>query len=255
MDYNPGGGVGAPPPADVIPTIDMEDWFGVSDSTARLDTGDGVETYITSASYQVGNKKGAVVAVVNTCDDNADPPVPILSGAGASAWTQGTGASIVTPVTGTSRRRLTLFFARDAVSATAAPFTVTLPGLNRSNTRCVIKGVKSVGIVSGDWLGLAGAKTVARKYDDAGEVSGTTHAPLGAASDAANRPIVATCFNLNTTLTPLESFEVIGTPTTMINPTIALNFWWHASSFDTTPSATNGANTQWSSIGTELEQG
>jgi hypothetical protein len=208
---------------------------------------------VDGATPQIGNKRGVGVLIVTTADDGSDPPVPTLAGAGASEWLQGAS----TPGgTGTTRRRATPFYARDAVGGAAAPLVVTLSGAGRHYTGCIAHGFKTTGTVPSTWKTLAQSKSVARQSLDSGESATAPRCTLAAADDAANRPVVWVVDNGSTAeFTPDADFEMVGTELPMTGPTLRSRILDRDDAFETTPTSSFGASVVWMCLGTESEQG
>lgn len=256
VGYAPGAGTGTTPPV-IVPPPDvwldllMEALADAADTTNKVDT-NGLASYVMGSNVQVGNKRGGLVAVVVVTDNSLDPPVPTLVGAGASSW-----HFCITKTFGTAanRRRISLFAARDALSAAAAPFTVSMAGAGMSYVGCWLKAVRTSVIVEPTFVDTAIAKAVARAYSDAGETSLAPRVTLASPDDALNRGIMFEAGNVATTFTPEAGLVEIGSVLNLGSPTIQGHAVWDDTAFDTTPSSTITNTSNWAVVATEMERG
>jgi hypothetical protein len=260
IGYAPGAGTSDEPPIIVPPpdvwlTLDLVPWTQATaiDSSARA----GINTYIMGASTQLGNKIGGIVDIVTTVDNSIAPPVPSLAGGGVVTWTL--IATVVDTQVATTRRRLTRYAARDAISAAAGPFTVGLPDAAANHSGCVIRGVKSAAIVQPTFVSLALANSVTRLSTSAGQTGAAVNGlSLAAAQDAADRTLMVVADSASSTVTfgPVEAgYSLIGTQQSMTAPTIHVNELWNPTDYDTTPTtAFTGGSAIWLAIASEMEQ-
>lgn len=238
------------PPPDVFDTLDLEAWVDATDTSNII----GIANYVLgSPATQLGNKKGGLVFVVSTRDDSVDPPVPALSGGGATSWTMIGTKTFGTA--GTTRRRGTLFAARDATSGAAAPFTVNLGAAGASHTGVLLKAIRTTVLVESTFVALAASQCSVRAFSDSGETSLAPNVTLAAPQDAADRAVMFVAGNTAATYTPETNHELVGAVLQLSSPLI--NAWcqWDPVAFDQTPSAVLGTLSNWVAIGTELEQG
>lgn len=244
-----------PPAPDTFPTLDMDTTALVSADQGSPDVtadGTGTAVYTLGTAVQLGSKRGGVVAVMSTRGDSVDPPIPSLQGAGAT-WVQ--GPTKIFQVTGTTRRRVTLFFARDASSGAAAAFTITLVSTaGFVSTSCAVLGFRTGGIVPTTWRDTMVAKGLSYSVDDG---SDSTHPTLTLAAfgDAANRGIICLFTNLGVTISSaLENWTVLG-EITGASPTRHLWFMWNNTSSDASFAPVLSGSCAWAVLGSEMEQG
>jgi len=238
-------------PPEVFIPIDLEAWADATDvDTSNLS---GINSYqMGAATAQVGNKKGGLVLVITTRGDSIIPPIPTLSGAGASSWTP----IISKPdgTAGTTRRRATLFAARDAVAGAASLLTVGLPDAAAAHTGCVTIGLKTTGIVSDTFINTMLANAAARTNVEAGS-SSTVGLTLNAAADSENRTAFFLMAALDTAFTPESGLTILTNTTPMTSPTIEAWGGLYRDAFETTPAGTLAPSAIWVAIAVELEQG
>ena len=233
--------IGSPNPT--YPTLGFELLASPTSSTANL------SPYVFGSTYFLGDQRLGIVFVVNTDGTGNDPPTPTLTGAGASSWVM--EETVTNNSTSVAGRRLSMFVARDAVSGSPGPLTVTVSG---SPTGCVLVGVRTTGAVLSSALTLASSKAV-----HASNAGGTAITwPFAAAADAANRQVIAFFQNQESyTATPEANFVEMAA-TNMLNPSIKLFVYKNETAFDTTPTATVNSTppltVRWGSVGTEVEQ-
>jgi hypothetical protein len=238
--YAPGAGTGVAPPSGTYPTLAFDVPYT---STQNADQS---TDYVGSTNFQIGNSRVGHAFVMTTMA-TVDPPVPTLSGGGAtSGWTQG---ATQLQGTGATRRRITHFVAQDAVSGAAAPLVVGIGG--QLHTGCAVVVIRTT-------RSPATAKALAVAKSVSGSGTGTSSTcTLAAASDAANRGIACGEDNGTTTVVTAEAnWDVLSpTPLTMINPTIRAHAIANTTSFDTTPSFSLSGPLVTGIIATECEQG
>jgi hypothetical protein len=259
IGYAPGAGTGDEPPIivpppDVYETLDLIPWAEASavDSGARI----GINTYILGSATQLGNKIGGIVDIITTTDNGATPPVPTIAGGGVVQWyLAGTKAD---GQVATSRRRVTRYVARDAISAAASPITIGLPDASASHSGCIIRGVKTATIVASTFPDLAVANTVVRCNTDATNVGSAVNliTPLATEQDATDRTlmVVADSATAGITFGVEAGHSLIGTQQSMTSPTIHVNEQWNPTTFDPTPTAAFSASAIWIAIASEMEQ-
>jgi hypothetical protein len=236
---------GAPPP-EVYPTLGVEVLTNWIDNADRLTNG---SDYTSSTSYNIGNKRvGHVFLVETRVDSDGDPGIlTTLTGGGVSSWTR--GGSVLFVSAGTTRRRMTHFVGRDAVTTSAAPLVAHINGESRV-------GVCAVVLRTTESPSSAVALSLAKDVTGNAANNAPT-ATLGAADDAANRGIYALARNAATaTFTPEGTWtELTVPPLDMTSPVIRLHVVWRSDAFDTSISASFSTSNTWGIIATELEQG
>lgn len=202
--------------------------------------------YVSASSYQLDDEAVGIAFVALARPGGVDDPVvPTFSGGGASSWTQG-----VTRVSGSAdpRRRLTVFFARDVQTGSAAPFTVGIGGVSHSGCMVI---VLQTGRAGADALTTALAKDVANNG-----ISTTPAVTLGAEEAATSRPVA--CFMSNspaqTWTAETDWTAITGATLTISNPWVKLGAYWRSDAWDGTAGITSSGSTIWAAIGTELEQ-
>lgn len=243
------GVTGTPAPI-TYSTLDVEDfgsWFDSTDHAAPP------ANYASVSTFQLGNQRGGGLWVEIERGDSVDPAIPsLLDGSGgASHWTE---AASVVHGTGTTRRRLTLFLARDDVTGPAAPITV-VPGAG--DAAATIIGVHCMGLrtkvnVPPGWLTTAISKAVAAAF-----TGDQLHCSITLASPAAasSRAIMCVAGNNAATLTPTDFTVILEETNSPGNPIMHLWTGWTPSSFVTVPDGTFSINVNWAMVGTEMIQG
>lgn len=244
------------PPPEVFIPLEMAEWFPpVHDTVDKV----GIQSVNVSSAIQLGNKIGALVKVMTATAGPAAPPIPTLNGGGASwefAITKTDNAT-----TGT-RRRVTLFVARDEVSGAPAPVVVGLTDAAVTHTLVAVRAVETETIVQASWKTTAIAKAVASAQNDPGRSGTAPGATLGAEDDVSNRTIFFLDWNSGATFTPESAFLLgeLGTDLPGINPTNHQRAFWNpmpdpeAPVFDDDPAGTLTASSIWVMVATELEQ-
>lgn len=257
--YSPG--TAATPPAEVFPTLGMEAITGAGGAdTSNKNTG-GTYIYSAGSAVQIGAKRGGLCAVFMARDDSLDPAIPQLVGGGANWQLLG---STLQGLTGTTRRRLSIFACRDATAGAASQFSASVvAAAGESYTGALIFPVRTTGNVPSTWIASMQANMGFRQQaDTAGgtEVStlARTRPDLAAAADAANR--VVACLSVNVAqvapnpVLETADWEQIGTTYVLSGPTAELRWIWDDVSFDGSVRITVGGAI-WALFAGEMEQG
>jgi hypothetical protein len=236
---------GAPPP-EIYPTLGVEVLTSWIDTTDRLAGG---SDYTSSTNYNFGNKRVAHVFLLETrIDTDGDPGIlTTLTGGGITTWDRGGSSLFVS--TGTNRRRLTHFVGRNAVVTAAAPLVAHIQGESRQGIAAIVCRTTE---------SPASAVALSLAKDVTGNAANNNpDVTLGAASDAANRPLFCIARNATAaTWTPDATWtDLTPTPVDLTSPTTRMHLVWKSGSFDTTADNALSASNTWGTVATELEQG